>query len=67
MNSRCQWPIGTPGTESFCFCDQTAELKRPYCAEHVRIAFIPLSSPRDQSRWLRSTERLADRKPRREG
>jgi GcrA cell cycle regulator len=37
----CKWPIGDPGTPSFHFCGQRAELGLPYCAAHARIAYQP--------------------------
>ena len=37
----CCWPMGHPGTTGFRFCDEPALLGRPYCAEHVRIAYVP--------------------------
>ena len=37
----CCWPIGEPGTPSFRFCDAPAVFGRPYCPEHIKIAYVP--------------------------
>lgn len=36
----CAWPIGHPGTAEFHFCAGHAEPGRPYCADHVAIAYV---------------------------
>src|SRR5689334_10023065 len=35
----CCWPIGEPGTRSFRFCDESSEPGKPYCSEHVKLAY----------------------------
>lgn len=35
----CCWPIGEPGTRDFRFCDAPSAPARPYCPEHVAIAY----------------------------
>lgn len=42
--NKCQWPIGSPKRPGFHFCGQEAELDRPYCSTHCRIAYV---RPRD--------------------
>jgi len=37
--SRCRWPISTPGAEDFCFCGNTPVDGLPYCAGHSRMAY----------------------------
>jgi GcrA cell cycle regulator len=44
-SSQCCWPIGEPRTKGFRFCPKPAVLGRPYCAEHVRIAYVGRSRP----------------------
>ncbi len=42
----CQWPIGDPGTEGFRFCGSVEVVPgRPYCAEHMIIAYLPSNDP----------------------
>jgi hypothetical protein len=33
------WPIGDPSTAEFRFCGVARTLDRPYCAEHVALAY----------------------------
>ncbi len=42
-STTCCWPIGEPGTKSFCFCSSPSELGHPYCASHCIDAY-PKSS-----------------------
>ncbi|MGB0496886.1 MAG: GcrA family cell cycle regulator [Rubricella sp.] len=44
----CKWPIGDPATEDFWFCGQPCQAGKPYCEQHVSIAFQPMSSRRDR-------------------
>jgi GcrA cell cycle regulator len=37
----CNWPIGEPGTRGFRFCDASAQIGKPYCEEHARLAYRP--------------------------
>ena len=36
----CCWPIGEPGTPSFRYCDAPAKPGKPYCPEHVAVAYV---------------------------
>jgi GcrA cell cycle regulator len=36
----CSWPIGHPGDKDFHFCGAKAVVGRPYCDEHLGIAFV---------------------------
>ena len=47
--SACCWPIGEPGTPSFHFCGDTAAPGRPYCAEHVAIAYVKVRDRREDA------------------
>jgi GcrA cell cycle regulator len=38
--TECCWPIGTPGTRQFRFCEADSLLGRPYCEQHASIAFV---------------------------
>ncbi|MDI2113139.1 GcrA family cell cycle regulator [Commensalibacter nepenthis] len=40
--SDCCWPIGDPGTKDFHFCGAKAIPGKPYCLEHVQIAYVKL-------------------------
>lgn len=35
----CQWPIGDPSTSDFHFCGAKRMPARPYCAEHIQMAY----------------------------
>jgi GcrA cell cycle regulator len=36
----CHWPFGMPKEEGFHFCGKPAVEGRPYCQEHVDIAYV---------------------------
>jgi GcrA cell cycle regulator len=36
----CCFPIGEPGTKGFRYCDDPSEPGRPYCAAHMKVAYI---------------------------
>jgi GcrA cell cycle regulator len=36
----CSWPIGHPGEKTFHFCAAKPVGGKPYCAEHVALAYI---------------------------
>lgn len=38
--TECCWPIGTPGTRQFRFCEADSLPGRPYCEQHASIAFV---------------------------
>jgi GcrA cell cycle regulator len=38
---KCRWPIGEPGSASFCFCGNEQAMGMPYCAVHARMAYRP--------------------------
>lgn len=42
----CRWPSGHPGNPDFTFCGKRSAVGRPYCADHVRIAYQPLPGKR---------------------
>ena len=45
----CCWPIGEPGTPSFHFCGDGAIPGKPYCAEHVAIAYVKVRDRREDA------------------
>jgi GcrA cell cycle regulator len=45
----CCWPIGEPGTREFHFCDVPSEPGRPYCEEHVKIAYVKIRDRREDA------------------
>jgi GcrA cell cycle regulator len=45
----CCWPLGEPGTPSFRFCDEASEPGKPYCADHVRLAYVKLRDRREDA------------------
>ena len=45
----CCWPIGEPGTPSFHFCGDAAVPGKPYCAEHVAIAYVRVRDRREDA------------------
>ncbi len=46
----CKWPIGDPTEESFHFCGLPSVTGKPYCEDHVAVAFQPMSTRRDRAR-----------------
>ena len=38
--SSCRWPQGDPKEKNFSFCGRPCVEGRPYCAEHVREAYV---------------------------
>ena len=45
----CCWPIGEPGTREFQFCDLPSEPSRPYCEEHVKVAYVRIRERREDA------------------
>jgi GcrA cell cycle regulator len=45
----CCWPIGDPGTKSFCFCDAAAVPGKPYCTEHASLAYVKVRDRREEA------------------
>ncbi len=45
----CCWPIGDPGTQSFRFCDEASEPGKPYCSDHVRLAYVRVRDRREDA------------------
>lgn len=45
----CCWPIGEPGTRSFRFCDTPAMGGKPYCLEHVQLAYVKVRDRREDA------------------
>ena len=44
----CCWPIGEPGRPGFRFCGRGAATGKPYCPEHVALAYVPASAARER-------------------
>jgi GcrA cell cycle regulator len=45
----CCWPIGEPGTRSFRFCDVASDPGRPYCSDHVKLAYVRVRDRREDA------------------
>jgi GcrA cell cycle regulator len=45
----CCWPMGEPGTPEFRFCAAPAMAPKPYCAEHVAIAYVKVRDRREDA------------------
>ena len=45
----CCWPLGEPGTRDFRFCDGPSEPGRPYCEDHVRVAYVRVRDRREDA------------------
>jgi GcrA cell cycle regulator len=45
----CCWPIGEPGTRSFRFCDVASEPGKPYCTDHVKLAYVRVRDRREDA------------------
>jgi GcrA cell cycle regulator len=35
----CSWPVGDPKQPGFHFCDEPAEVGKPYCSHHCHVAY----------------------------
>ena len=45
----CCWPLGEPGTRDFRFCDGPSEPGRPYCEDHVKVAYVRVRDRREDA------------------
>lgn len=45
----CCWPLGEPGTRSFRFCDEASEPGKPYCSDHVKLAYVRVHDRREDA------------------
>jgi GcrA cell cycle regulator len=45
----CCWPLGEPGTRSFRFCDEASEPGKPYCTDHVKLAYVRVRDRREDA------------------
>ncbi len=45
----CCWPMGDPGTREFHFCDVPSEPGRPYCEDHVKVAYVRVRDRREDA------------------
>jgi len=45
----CCWPLGEPGTRSFRFCDDPSEPGKPYCSDHVKLAYVRVRDRREDA------------------
>ena len=45
----CCWPLGEPGTRDFRFCDTPSEPGRPYCEDHVKVAYVKVRDRREDA------------------
>jgi GcrA cell cycle regulator len=46
----CRWPIGEVGEADFGFCGEQTNQHAPYCAHHLRIAYLPVKAARGHPR-----------------
>lgn len=47
--SSCCWPLGEPGTRDFRFCGDPTVPAKPYCEEHVALAYVKVRDRRDDA------------------
>jgi GcrA cell cycle regulator len=45
----CCWPLGEPGTKGFHFCDSVSVPGKPYCEEHVQLAYVKVRDRREDA------------------
>lgn len=63
--SRCQFPIGNPGSDGFHFCGtKTIESADPYCREHHKVAFTRSTGSIEQRSAAWTDERKAEARKR---
>lgn len=60
---QCKWPIGSPGSASFRFCNSKRALnaegeERPYCETHCELAFQPPRKKTSHKELTRSLRRF---------
>ena len=49
----CRWPLGDPTSAEFRFCGCRATSGLPYCPDHARVAFQPVTDRRRVERMVR--------------
>ena len=47
--SSCCWPLGEPGTPAFRFCGDPTMPAKPYCEEHVALAYVKVRDRREDA------------------
>ena len=47
--SACCWPLGEPGTPEFRFCGDPTVPAKPYCDEHVAVAYVRVRDRREDA------------------
>ncbi len=47
--SACCWPLGEPGTREFRFCGDPTVPAKPYCDEHVALAYVKVRDRREDA------------------
>ncbi len=47
--SSCCWPLGEPGTPEFRFCGDPTVPAKPYCEEHVALAYVRVRDRREDA------------------
>lgn len=45
----CCWPLGEPGSRTFRFCDESALPGKPYCGEHVKVAYVRVKDRKEDA------------------
>jgi len=45
----CCWPIGEPGSRDFRFCAAEAVQGKPYCPDHVAVAYVRVRERRSDA------------------
>ncbi len=54
-SGECRWPLSHPGLADFGFCAAPCFVGKPYCADHLRIAYDRPSKRREFVPWKRKT------------
>lgn len=47
--SSCCWPLGEPGTPAFHFCGDPTMPAKPYCDQHVALAYVKVRDRREDA------------------
>jgi len=47
--SSCCWPLGEPGTPEFRFCGDPTVPAKPYCEDHVALAYVKVRDRREDA------------------
>ena len=48
----CQYPSGDPGKPNFKYCGKHTDTGKPYCAHHMKLAYLPSKPKKGAIAWV---------------